>query len=107
MAPGAKAPRLSEFTVALCVALRDGGMSYRDIAKHRLVKKRDGTHPTYQAVMKAVKVHATARKSARWRMNGAGKKPRGRPRNNITEAQKREMAKLIAKNPGVVPSPPM
>ena len=55
MAPGAKAPRLSEFTVALCVALRDGGMSYRDIAKHRLVKKRDGTHPTYQAVMKTVK----------------------------------------------------
>ena len=38
-------------------------------------------------------------------MNGAGKKPRGRPRNNITEAQKREMAKLIAKNPGAVRSP--
>ena len=73
MSPGAKTPRLSEFTVALCVALRDGGMSYRDIAKHRLVKKRDGTHPTYQAVMKAVKVRATARKSARWRMSGAGK----------------------------------
>ena len=105
MAPGAKAPRLSEFTVALCVALRDGGMSYRDIAKHRLVKKRDGTHPTYQAVMKVLKVHATARRSARWRMNGAGKKPRGRPRKKITEAQKREMTKLIAKNPGVIRSP--
>ena len=105
MAPGAKAPRLSQYTVALCVALRAGGMSYRDITAHHLIKKRDGTHPTYQAVMKVLKVHATARRSAMWRMNGAGKKPRGGPPKKITDAQKREMAKLISKNPGVVRSP--
>ena len=105
MAPAPKALRMSQFTVALCVSLSAGGMSYRDIAAHHLVKKRDGTHPKQQSVAEAVQAHASARKSAKWRLNGAGKKKSAWPTKKITPAQKKEMAKIISKNPGVVRSP--
>ena len=69
MAPAARAPRMSQFVVALCVSLRLAGKSLRKIATHRLVKKRDGKSPTQQAVAKAVKKHKSLRRSApvRWK----------------------------------------
>ena len=50
MAPSPKAPRMSQFVVATCIALRRTGLSPRKIAAHRLVKKRDGKHPAQQSV---------------------------------------------------------
>ena len=52
MAPSPKAPRMSQFVVATCIALRRTGLSLRKIATHRLVKKRDGKHPAQQSVDK-------------------------------------------------------
>ena len=100
MAPAARAPRMSQFVVALCVSLRLAGKSLRQIASHRLVKKRDGTHPTQQSVAEAVQNHKTQRRSAIWRL----KKSPGRP-NKLTEAQVKAMDGLIKKNPGVVRAP--
>ena len=77
MAPSPKAPRMSQFVVAKCIALRDTGLSLRKIAAHRLVKKRDGKPPTQQAVRAALLMHKTYRKSAQWALNGAGKRRLG------------------------------
>ena len=77
MAPAPKAPRMSQFVIATCIALRRTGLSLRKIAGHRLVKKRDGKHPTQQAVCEALATHKAFRKSAQWTLNGSGKKNRG------------------------------
>ncbi len=105
MAPAARAPRMSQFVVALCVSLRATGMSLRKIAEHHLVKKRDGTSPSQQAVALAVKSHKSARRSASWRLNGAGKKKSmGRPKK-ITKSQVKKIDQLVKKKPGVVRAP--
>ena len=95
---------MSQFVVAFCVSLRLAGKSFQKIASHRLVKKRDGTSPTQQAVAKAIKNHKTLRRSAKWRLNGAGKKSTGRPKK-LTKAQVKEMNGLIRRNPGGVRAP--
>ena len=105
MAPAPRAPRMSQWVVALCVSMRASGKSFRKIAEHHLIKKRDGTDPTHQAVEQAVQAHKTARLSAKWRLNGAGKRQGSGPKKKITKAQVKEMEKLIKKSPGVVRAP--
>ena len=93
MAPSPNAPRMSQFVIALCVSLRASGKSLRQIAEHRLVKKRDGTQPKQQSVREALQTHRTARKSAKWTLNGAGKKNRGGRRKKISKAETKETEK--------------
>ena len=64
MAPSPKAPRMSQFVVATCIALRRTGLSLRKIAAHPLVKKRDGKAPRQQSVGEALLTHKISRKSA-------------------------------------------
>ena len=105
MAPSPKAPRMSQFMVAKCIALRDTGLSLRKIAAHRLVKKRDGKPPTQQAVRAALLMHKTYRKSAQWALNGAGKRRLGGRGKKISKDEEKEMVRLIKKNPGLVRAP--
>ena len=105
MAPSPKAPRMSQFVVAKCIALRDSGLSLRKIAAHRLVKKRDGKPPTQQAVRAALLMHKTSRKSAQWALNGAGKRRLGGRGKKISKDEEKEMVRLIKKNPGLVRAP--
>jgi len=105
MAPSQKAPRMSQFVVATCIALRRTGLSLRTIAAHPLVKKRDGKPPTQQSVREALLTHKTSRKSAQWALNGAGKRRLGGRGKKISKDEEKEMVRLIKKNPGLVRAP--
>ena len=67
-------PRLSLLTVALILVLRDQGRSFRMIAEHRRVRKKDGSLVSQQAARKVVERHKLPRRTwASWTPNRAGK----------------------------------
>ena len=105
MAPSPKAPRMSQFVVATCIALRRTGLSLREIAAHPLVKKRDGKPPRQQSVREALLTHKTSRKSAQWTLNGAGKRRRAGRGKKISKEVEKEIERLIKKSPGLVRAP--